>query len=166
MKKFVLLFAVLAMAFAANAGTLSAFTNYGPVAWESVDTAYNIYSRDSLKAADTIILFNKVKYDPGYMYAVVTTDSVGATDTIRMDQIFYATSSYNGKTVQIMDAKECDTIVPTAATSSMYRVSALTVGNPWPCNRFTVRAISWISAKVAIIRRAELWKAKSALFKN
>ena len=68
MKKILLGFLlVLALASLAPAGTLAAFTNYGPVKWESVDTAYNIYSRDSLKAADTIILFNKATYTPGYI---------------------------------------------------------------------------------------------------
>jgi hypothetical protein len=159
MKKIVVLLIMLfAMAFTANAGALAAFTNYGPISWEAVDTAYNIYPRDSLKNADTIILFNKYTYTAGYLYAVQIYDSIGAVDTVIIDQIPYATSSYNGKTVQISNPIICDTILPNAV-STVYRYTACTIGNPYPCNRFTIRAWHW-RTNIAYLRRAELWRGK------
>lgn len=176
MKKFVLYFvmAILGATLSVQAGAPTAATLYGPISWtpftrsmdgvgsassigNTGDTCYKIYNRDSLKAADTMLLFRGVVYQPGCIYRLQTTDSVGATDTIRIEQVFYATSY--GKDVAIGTA-ECDTIVPQAGVSSFVRWSALTVGNPHPCIKFDVRAISWISAKVAYIRRAELWKGK------
>lgn len=161
MKKFfVSLLLALAFAGMVNAGTLSAYTTYGPITWTSVDTAKTIYTAgglDSILGADTMFLFKGVTYEPGYIYALQTTDSVGAADTILIHQIFYSTS--RGNKVRIGGAV-CDTIEPQATVGSFYRFSALTVGNPYPCIKFDLNAVGWISAKIAKIRRAELFKGK------
>jgi hypothetical protein len=161
MKKFLVSFLLaLVLAASVQAGTLAAFTTYGPITWTSVDTAKTIYTAgglDSVKGADTMFLFKAVTYEPGYIYALQTEDSVGATDSLLIHQIFYSTS--RGNKVRIGGAV-CDTFEPQATVGSFYRFTALTVGNPYPCVKFDVNAVGWISGKIAKIRRAELWRGK------
>jgi hypothetical protein len=163
MKKIVGLFFVLASVFSIQAGTLGVFTTYGPLSWEKVDTAKNIYTAggvDSILGADTQWLFKNVVYEPGHIYVLHTADSVGAADTIQMVYKLWETSGSRGTKVLLQAPSVFDTLIPQATVGTFYRWSALTVGNPYPCSYFDVGAHGWISAKIAKIRRASLWKAK------
>ena len=143
-----------------QAGTLSAYTTYGPVSWSKVDTAKNIYTAggvDSILGSDTSWLFNKVAYEPGFIYALHTEDSVGATDTVQVVVIPWETSRGNFVNIGTL---VCDTLEPRATTARFHRWSELTVGNPYPCSYFSVGMHGWISAKIAKVRRASLWKGK------
>ena len=160
MKKFLGLFLVLVAVVSVNAGTLAAFTTYGPISWTKVDTAYNIYTpggRDSVLGSDTSWLFKNVAYEPGFIYALYTADSVGATDTVQIVVTPWSTS-YGRFTS--LGTVVCDTLIPQATVGTFNRWSALTVGNPYPCSYFSIGVHGWINAKIAKIRRASLWKGK------
>lgn len=160
MKKYLSLVILLLAAITLQAGTLAAYTTYGPISWSKVDTAKNIYTAgglDSVLGADTQWLFKNIAYEPGNIYALHTADSVGATDTVQIVVIPYSTSF--GRSISL-GTLVCDTIVPQATVGTFYRWSALTVGNPYPCSYFDVGVHGWISAKIAKVRRASLWKGK------
>ena len=139
------------------AGALTATTtNFGVVAWEYIDSSTNVYRpgvNDSVIGVDTVVLFKKVTYTPGYVYALLTADSVGATDTISIEYVAYKSSGTSYITV---GTGLCDTIEPQAAIGTFYRASALPIGKTAWGTHFDIKAVGWIAAKIAKIRRAYL----------
>ena len=162
MKKYLGILIMLLAVVSIQAGTLSAFTTYGPISWSKVDTASNIYTaggKDSVIGSDTSWLFKNIAYEPGFVYALYTSDSVGAADTVQVVYIPWETSGPHGNKVNL-GTKISDTLEPQATVARFNRWSALTVGNPFPCSYFDVGMHGWISAKIAKVRRASLWKGK------
>lgn len=159
MKKFMYgLILLIGVCFTVHAGAVTqTTTNFGVVAWEYLDSATNVYragSGDSVLGVDTSDLFVKKVYSPGCVYAVVTKDSVGAADTIAIEYVTYRKTS-SGSYIEVMTGL-CDTIVPVEAAGSFYRMSNVPIGQTAWGSYFTVRAVGWISGKIAKVRRAYL----------
>lgn len=159
MKKFLFGFFALLCASYAFAGAWTAPTSFptntGSLLMKQI---YNtstadraIYGTDSILGADTINIVTKMTVDPTATYMLSTSDSVGATDTIRIEVV-----TYRGDGTQLGVA-ECDTIVPVAGAGTFYRQSAIQVNKTVAGSTMTIRAIGWISAKIAKIRKATVF---------
>ena len=125
----------------------------------STDTTFrrtSTYSVDSVKGTDTLILYKYKSIDPTATYALATTESIGAIDTL---QVMVWAYDYNK--VQMGAVALADTLTPLTATSNVYRTSDLPINKTLKGNYVTIGVVGWISSKVAYIRRAYLIKTTS-----
>lgn len=167
MKKILTLASVLLFVAIAFAASPTAPTLYGPVkaeciySWNvrtaSAPSIPGVYTptalKDSMVGADTIILLNKFKVDPGWDYVIQMSDSNGAADSFYIEQ-----SVYGSDNSTIVNVTKIDSTGP----SSRYKAVQLTVNSTLYGPSITLKAIKTVATLKAVITRFEVWKRRAS----
>lgn len=160
-----LLFVIASVVYSASP---TAPTLYGPVKFEcvyswNVRTAAapsipGIYTpsapKDSIVgAADTTVLLNKFKIEPGWDYVIQMNDSNGAADSFYIEQTVYGSDNSTKMSVIKIDS---------TGPSSTYKAIQLTVNNTVYGSYVTIKAYKLVATLKAVINRFELYRRKAA----